>query len=125
MTIEGLELGGGKLNPVQQAIVEQGGSQCGFCTPGIVLSLTSLLLQEGVPGDTEKEVAKGLSGHLCRCTGYRSLKEAGAQALESVEAAGRRRAGRGRPPAFLFRRHPRAARRLGTGGSNGVQPERW
>lgn len=87
VTIEGLDLGGGRLNPVQQAIVEQGGSQCGFCTPGIVLSLTSLLMEKQ-EGDTEKQVAKGLSGHLCRCTGYRSLKEAGADALAAVEGRG-------------------------------------
>ena len=83
VTIEGLDLGGGKLNPVQKAIVDHGGSQCGFCTPGIVVSLTGLLTREK-SGEPEHEVALGLSGHLCRCTGYRSLKEAGAEAISSV-----------------------------------------
>lgn len=87
VTIEGLDLGGGKLNPVQAAIVEQGASQCGFCTPGIVLSLTSLLMRPAA-SEPEREVALGLSGHLCRCTGYRSLKEAGALALEAIEKRG-------------------------------------
>lgn len=90
VTIEGLDLGGGRLNPVQAAIVEQGASQCGFCTPGIVLSLTSLLMRPAASGpeDPEREVALGLSGHLCRCTGYRSLKEAGALALAAIEKRG-------------------------------------
>jgi len=87
VTIEGLDLGGGKLNPVQQAIVDQGGSQCGFCTPGIVVSLTALLF-EAAGESREKDVAKGLSGHLCRCTGYRSLEDAGADALAAVARRG-------------------------------------
>jgi xanthine dehydrogenase small subunit len=87
VTIEGLDLGGGKLNPVQQAIVDHGGSQCGFCTPGIVVSLTGLLTREK-SGEPEHEVAKGLSGHLCRCTGYRSLKDAGAEAISAVGERG-------------------------------------
>lgn len=86
VTVEGLEVGG-RLNPVQQAIVSHGGSQCGFCTPGIVMSLTGLLTEEG-GGAAEAEVAKGLSGHLCRCTGYRSLKDAGAEALAAVAERG-------------------------------------
>ena len=90
VTIEGIDLGGGRLNPVQAAIVEQGASQCGFCTPGIVLSLTALLMKEGhgSPALPEREVALGLSGHLCRCTGYRSLKEAGALALGAIKKRG-------------------------------------
>jgi xanthine dehydrogenase small subunit len=84
VTIEGLDLGPGPgqpcaepgLNPVQRAIVDEGGSQCGFCTPGIVLSLTCLLTRERQPLDGAA-VDLALSGHLCRCTGYRSLKAAG------------------------------------------------
>ena len=81
VSIEGLNLDG--LNPAQQAIVDAGATQCGFCTPGIVVSLTGLLLQPET-GSPEQATAKALSGHLCRCTGYRSLKAAGAAMQESV-----------------------------------------
>ena len=75
VTIEGCNLAG--LNPVQEAIVEFGGTQCGFCTPGIVVSLHGLLL-DGGKGLTLDDVKYALSGHLCRCTGYRSLKDCAA-----------------------------------------------
>lgn len=75
VTIEGCNLAG--LNPVQEAIVEFGGTQCGFCTPGIVVSLHGLLLDNG-KGLTLDDVKYALSGHLCRCTGYRSLKDCAA-----------------------------------------------
>ena len=93
VTVEGLALesgpGAARLNPVQQAIVDFGGSQCGFCTPGIVVSLTSLLMAAPAAGSTpERETARGLSGNLCRCTGYRSLKEAGAGALTATAERG-------------------------------------
>jgi xanthine dehydrogenase small subunit len=74
VTIEGLNLA--HLSPVQQAIVDEGGTQCGFCTPGIVVSLTGYLMEAGTEiGDDDMKYA--LSGHLCRCTGYSSLKRAG------------------------------------------------
>ncbi|NOX37914.1 MAG: 2Fe-2S iron-sulfur cluster binding domain-containing protein [Calditrichaeota bacterium] len=73
VTIEGLNLP--YLNPVQKAIVEEGATQCGFCTPGIVVSLTGYLMQTDQP-ITADGVKRWLSGHLCRCTGYRSLKDA-------------------------------------------------
>ena len=75
VTIEGCNLAG--LNPVQEAVVEFGGTQCGFCTPGIVVSLHGLLLDNG-KGLTLDDVKYALSGHLCRCTGYRSLKDCAA-----------------------------------------------
>jgi xanthine dehydrogenase small subunit len=71
VTIEGLNLG--KLSPVQQAIVDKGATQCGFCTPGIVVSLTHLLMTVS-NNPSSSEVKTALSGHLCRCTGYGSLK---------------------------------------------------
>ncbi len=75
VTIEGLgDIA--ELTPVQQAIVEEGASQCGFCTPGIVVSMTGLLMRQGARLDRDA-VKTALSGHLCRCTGYRSLKAAG------------------------------------------------
>ncbi len=71
VTIEGLNQE--DLSPVQQAIVDEGASQCGFCTPGIVVSLTGYLLEHDQPV-TIDGVKTALGGHLCRCTGYRSLK---------------------------------------------------
>ena len=73
VTIEGCNLEAG-LTPVQEAVVEHGGTQCGFCTPGIVVSLHGLLLDES-RGLSLEDVKYALSGHLCRCTGYRSLKD--------------------------------------------------
>ncbi len=71
VTIEGLNLD--KLSPVQEAIVEEGATQCGFCTPGIVVSLTAGLMGKD-SSISQYSVMRALSGHLCRCTGYRSLK---------------------------------------------------
>jgi len=73
LTIEGLA-GPGGLHPLQQAFVEKGSIQCGFCTPGMILSATSLL--EKNPNPTEAEIRTALSGNLCRCTGYQKIIEA-------------------------------------------------
>ena len=75
VTIEGLNMD--KLSPVQQAIVDEGGTQCGFCTPGIVVSLTGYLMWDQADLSPDG-IKKALGGHLCRCTGYGSLKRAGA-----------------------------------------------
>jgi len=69
-TIEGLS-SKGKLHPVQQAFVEAGAIQCGFCTPGMVMSTIALL--EEHPNPTDKEIKEGLDGNLCRCTGYQQI----------------------------------------------------
>ena len=74
VTVEGLSMD--QLTPVQQAIVDEGGSQCGFCTPGIVVSLTGYLLDAG-SAINEEGIKYALGGNLCRCTGYSSLKRAG------------------------------------------------
>ncbi len=71
VTIEGLNLD--RLSCIQQAIVDEGASQCGFCTPGIVISVTGRLMEQTEPMDLEA-MKTALGGHLCRCTGYRSLK---------------------------------------------------
>jgi len=87
VTIEGLNLE--KLTPVQKAIVDEGGSQCGFCTPGIVVSLTGYLMQPW--GELNAEGIKyALGGNLCRCTGYASLMRAGSRLLKQFgnDAAG-------------------------------------
>jgi aerobic-type carbon monoxide dehydrogenase small subunit (CoxS/CutS family) len=66
-TVEGLA-SGSELHPLQRAFLEHGGVQCGFCTPGMLISATALLTAN--PDPTEDEIRAGLSGNLCRCTGY-------------------------------------------------------
>jgi carbon-monoxide dehydrogenase small subunit len=73
LTIEGLRPPQG-LHPLQQAFVEKGAIQCGFCTPGMILSASSLLNQN--PNPAEAEIRMALSGNLCRCTGYQKIVEA-------------------------------------------------
>jgi len=77
LTIEGLAEGG-KLHPIQQAFIEKGGFQCGFCTPGMILTAKELL--DTNPDPTEEEIRHHLSGNLCRCAAYpeivRAVKEA-------------------------------------------------
>ena len=72
-TIEGLDRSG-NTDPVQRAFAETGGVQCGFCTPGMILSASALLAE--TPRPTEEEVRRALSGNLCRCTGYGKIVEA-------------------------------------------------
>ena len=72
-TVEGLAADGG-LSPLQQAFLAHGGVQCGFCTPGMLISATALLAKQ--PKPTEDEVRIGLSGNLCRCTGYDGIVKA-------------------------------------------------
>jgi carbon-monoxide dehydrogenase small subunit len=73
MTIEGLATGG-VLHPIQEAFVSQGAIQCGFCTPGMVMSTKALLDRN--PDPTREEILSGLRGNLCRCTGYVKIVEA-------------------------------------------------
>ena len=86
-TVEGLETADG-LHPMQAAFHEQHGLQCGFCTPGMILATKALL--EANPDPTEDEIRHGISGNLCRCTGYhfivQSIQDA-AQRLNSASAA--------------------------------------
>ncbi len=73
-TIEGLEKPDGTLHPIQQAFIDHGAIQCGFCTPGMVLTAKAFLDEN--PRPTELDVRKAISGNLCRCTGYRKIVEA-------------------------------------------------
>jgi carbon-monoxide dehydrogenase small subunit len=77
-TIEGLAPDG-ELHPLQRAFVEHHGLQCGFCTPGVILTAADLLSRNGTPSD--EEIRHALRGNLCRCTGYQGI-------VESVRAAG-------------------------------------
>jgi carbon-monoxide dehydrogenase small subunit len=73
-TVEDLAPEGGPLHPVQEAFVEAGAVQCGFCTPGLVVAVTDLLQRD--PHPTEHAVREALSGNLCRCTGYQKILDA-------------------------------------------------
>jgi carbon-monoxide dehydrogenase small subunit len=72
--VEGLVHHGGKLDPVQEEIIKAGGVQCGFCTPGVLISARALLDRN--PHPTEFEIRDALVGNLCRCTGYVRIVEA-------------------------------------------------
>lgn len=80
-TIEGLALDG-KLHPLQQAFVELGAIQCGFCSPGMIMSAKALLAEN--PHPTEAEVRAGIAGNLCRCTGYVKIVEAVLSAAQKM-----------------------------------------
>jgi len=84
VTIEGLAQDG-KLTPVQEAFVDEGAIQCGFCTPGVVLSTTAMV--DSGKSFTHDEVRRELSGHLCRCTGYQKIVDAAERALREAEIA--------------------------------------
>jgi len=80
-TVEGLA-GENQLHPIQEAIIREGGVQCGFCTPGILISAHALLQRS--PNPSDDEIREALVGNLCRCTGYVRI-------IESVKEAARRR----------------------------------
>jgi len=89
-TIEGLAQGG-QLSAMQEAFREQHGLQCGYCTPGMIMSATYLLSQN--PNPSEEEIRHGLEGNICRCTGYHNIVKAVQQAAgQHVGAAHERRA---------------------------------
>lgn len=81
LTIEGVSQNG-KLHPVQEAFIERGAIQCGFCTPGMVLAAKAFL--DGNPEPSEEEAKKAIVGHLCRCTGYAKIVEAIMAASEKM-----------------------------------------
>ena len=81
ITIEGVAQGE-QLHPLQKAFAEYGGVQCGFCTPGMILAAKALL--DSNPHPTEAEIRRGISGNLCRCTGYVKIVEAIKAAAQSA-----------------------------------------
>jgi carbon-monoxide dehydrogenase small subunit len=102
MTVEGLA-DGDRLHPIQQAYWDHHGLQCGFCTPGFLMTTYALL--RDAPDPTEREIREGLAGNLCRCTGYQNIVEAvaaAAQALRSGAALG---------PAWMAEHRSEARRR--------------
>lgn len=85
LTIEGLARGE-ELDPVQKAFIEHGAFQCGYCTPGMILSGKALLDEN--PNPSEEEIRRGISGNLCRCTGYNMI-------VEAIQSASEKRVKRG------------------------------
>jgi carbon-monoxide dehydrogenase small subunit len=85
-TVEGLTPPGGALSPVQTAFRDCHGLQCGFCTPGFVVSVTAFLRDNPDPTDTE--IREALSGNICRCTGYQGIVRAVRQAAETGVTVG-------------------------------------
>jgi xanthine dehydrogenase YagT iron-sulfur-binding subunit len=88
LTIEGVAQGN-RLHPVQEAFLAHDGLQCGFCTPGQIMSAIGLI-QEAQSGDEPERVREGMSGNLCRCGAYRGITEAVLEAQKALGAAGRR-----------------------------------
>jgi carbon-monoxide dehydrogenase small subunit len=83
-TVEGLEQGG-KLHPIQEAFQQEHGLQCGFCTPGMMMTSFALLQQNPTPSETE--IRQAISGNLCRCTGYVNIVRSVKRAAEQIAAA--------------------------------------
>lgn len=109
-TIEGLAKNG-KLHPLQEAFVEYGAIQCGFCSPGMILSAKALLDEN--PSPSEDEIREAIAGNLCRCTGYTKI-------VEAIEAAARRyrRTSMGAAePRCIEREGEWAASRISGGGT--------
>jgi aerobic carbon-monoxide dehydrogenase small subunit len=88
LTVESLAPAGSKLHPLQQALIDHHGLQCGFCTPGMLMTLVEYLDEE--PNPTEESLRERLSGNLCRCTGYQGIIDA---ALAAAEVMAKARAG--------------------------------
>ena len=83
-TVEGLAAADGTLHPLQQAFRDTHGLQCGFCTPGMLMTLVELLNEAGSPG--EGEIRDAISGNICRCTGYQSIVDAALRVVAAREA---------------------------------------
>src|SRR6476659_7020758 len=90
LTIEGVAPGH-RLHPVQEAFIAHDGLQCGFCTPGQIMSAIGLI-EEGQAGDDPERVREGMSGNLCRCGAYKGITEAVLEAQRSLAQAGRKEA---------------------------------
>lgn len=85
-TIEGILGEGNALHPIQEAFVENGGVQCGFCTPGMIMSAKALL--DGILDPSDEQIKRGISGNLCRCTGYVQIIDSIKKAAEELRTRG-------------------------------------
>ena len=94
-TTPGAEISVEQLHPVQQALHEAHGLQCGFCTPGILMTAEAFLREN--PAPSRGEIREAVSGHLCRCTGYHNIVEGVALAAERLAAGGRAADGKDEP----------------------------
>lgn len=81
-TVEGVTPGNGGMHPIQRAFCDLGGSQCGFCTPGFIMTTTALLAR--APDPTDHEIREAISGNMCRCTGYVKILEAIKEAAKDM-----------------------------------------
>jgi aerobic carbon-monoxide dehydrogenase small subunit len=88
-TIEGMHGDGGELHPIQKAFWENHGLQCGYCTPGMVMQAAWLLSEN--PEPSEEEIRLGISGNLCRCTGYQNIVKSVQEAAKSMRSDRRKR----------------------------------
>jgi aerobic carbon-monoxide dehydrogenase small subunit len=88
-TIEGMQSPGGELHPIQRAFWENHGLQCGYCTPGMVMQAAWLLGEN--PDPTEQEIRLGISGNLCRCTGYQNIVKSIQEAGKAMRTEGKAR----------------------------------
>lgn len=88
-TVEGLAPSGEELHPIQDSFIKTGAIQCGFCTSGMEMAALQLLTDN--PSPTEAEIRTGLSGHLCRCTGYNQIVEAVAVAADMIKEKDQKR----------------------------------
>lgn len=86
-TIEGMQSAGGELHPIQKAFWENHGLQCGYCTPGMVMQAAWLLSEN--PDPTEQEIRLGISGNLCRCTGYQNIVKSIQEAAKTMRTEGK------------------------------------
>jgi carbon-monoxide dehydrogenase small subunit len=84
VTVEGLQSPDGKLHPLQQAFWERHGLQCGFCTPGMLMTLTAILHEH--PSASEDEIRDAISGNVCRCTGYQTIVDAALDAARMMRS---------------------------------------
>jgi aerobic carbon-monoxide dehydrogenase small subunit len=85
-TVEGLARPDGKLHPIQQAFWDKHGLQCGFCTPGMLMTLAAVI--EENPAIDESGIREAISGNICRCTGYETIVDAGLQAAAAMRGEG-------------------------------------
>ena len=124
-TVEGLAGPGGELAPIQRAFIEGGGIQCGFCTPGMLISASALLAAD--PSPSEDAIREALAGNLCRCTGYQPIIQAVQRAAAELRGEPHDRipgepGGSAPPEDPVGHRRPRPANQPPLGSNNAIRP---